>query len=548
MTASLVLLFKFIYDIVKRLTHDGYFRALGSVLLLLLLAGTLELWLVEGRTLLHAFTYAALTMAMNSPYGTGWGPETVGGTLFYIIYHFLGVGLFLLFVLEAGKTMVQSYEEFFKKMAERKAKKQAKKVQNRSIKVLLLVTAITLAISCNAMAAQEEAAPGWLERDTLTGDWGGARTWLKEHGITLKPRLTQFNQGLTSGDDAHNFEYGGKADLLLNADLSKLGLWNGFSLTIHAEYNYGHSVNGRGGTIALVNTALYFPGIQGADRSDLSSVYLGQTFGDSVSLLFGKINIIDLAGTRPFAGGAGIDSFWNIIFAAPPSGTVPPYLFGALLSWRTEPATFGLWVYDPDDMTNKSPLDKPFANGVTFRGTVEFPVTIAGRSGHQGLVALYSTKDGTEKDDPRDTLIPLWPGNRGPRDDRYYFAYTFDQYIYQSKENPGEGFGLFGQFGISDGNPNRLYWSGHVGVGGVGLIPCRSRDNWGAGYYYAAPSPDLKDLLAPIQRIRDEHGWEIFYNFAVTPWLSLGADVQIIKPSLASNTAVFSGLRTVIRF
>jgi porin len=493
MTASLVLLFKFIYDIVKRLTHDGYFRALGSVLLMLLLAATLELWLVEGRTFLHAFTYAALTMAMNSPYGTGWGPETVGGTLFYIIYHFLGVGLFLLFVLEAGKTMVQSYEDFFKKMAERKAKKQAKKVQNRSIKVLLLVTAITLAISCSAMAAQEEAAPGWLERDTLTGDWGGARTWLKDHGITLKPRLTQFNQGLTSGDDAHNFEYGGKADLLINTDLSKLGLWNGLSLTIHAEYNYGHSVNGRGGTIALVNTALYFPGIQGADRSDLSSVYLGQTFGDSVSLLFGKINIIDIAGARPFAGGAGIDSFWNIVFAAPPSGTVPPYLFGALLSWRTEPATFGLWVYDPDDMTNKSPLDKPFANGVTFRGTVEFPVTIACRSGHQGLVALYSTKDGTGKDDPRDTLIPLWPKKVGTENDRYYFAYTFDQYLYQSKENPREGFGLFGQFGISDGNPNRLYWSGHVGVGGAGLIPCRSHDNWGAGYYYAAPSPDLKN-------------------------------------------------------
>ena len=23
--------------------------------------------------------------------------------------------------------------------------------------------------------------PGWLVRDTLTGDWGGGRTWLKEH-------------------------------------------------------------------------------------------------------------------------------------------------------------------------------------------------------------------------------------------------------------------------------------------------------------------------------------------------------------------------------
>lgn len=129
----------------------------------------------------------------------------------------------------------------------------------------------------------------------------------------------------------------------------------------------------------------------------------------------------------------------------------------------------------------------------------------------------------------------------------------FDQYLYQSPANPKEGVGLFGQFGISDGNPNRLYYLAFVGVGGTGLIPGRSRDNWGVGYYYAAPSSDLKDAFAPILRrpilrIRNEQGGEIFYNFAVTPWLILGADLLIIRPSLANDTAVFPGLRTVIKF
>jgi len=398
------------------------------------------------------------------------------------------------------------------------------------------------------LAGTGPTPPGWLERDTLTGDWGGGRTWLKEHGLAFKPRLTQFYQGMTAGAGDQNFEYGGKADLLINADLGRLGLWHGFSMTVHAEYNFGQSVNGRGGTIAPVNTALYFPGIEGADRSDLSSVYFGQRFGDSVSLVAGKINMIDLAAARPFAGGAGIDSFWNIVFTAPPSGTVPPYLFGALLSVRTEPATFGLWVYDPNDMTNKSGFEEPFADGITFRGTVEFPVSIAGRSGHQGLVALYSTKSGNDLGSLDDLLIPQWPNNFKTKNNRYYFAYTFDQYLYQSNKNPKEGFGLFGQFGISDGNPNRLYWSGHVGLGGTGLIPGRSRDNWGVGYYYAAPSNDLKDSLTSVLKIRDEQGVEIFYNFAVTPWFILGADLQIIRPSLANDQAVFLGLRNVIRF
>ena len=422
-------------------------------------------------------------------------------------------------------------------------------MRRRLIEVLLAAALMTFAAGFNALAAQEETPPpGWLERDTLTEDWGGYRTWLKGHGITLKPRLTQYYQGMTSGDGDHDFEYGGKADLLLNTDLGKLGFWHGFSMTVHGEYNFGDSVNGRGGAIAPVNTGLYFPGIEGADRFDLSSVYLGQSFGDPVSLVIGKINIVDIAASRPFAGGAGVDSFWNIVFTAPPSGTVPPYLFGALLSWRTEPATFGFWVYDPNDVSNKTGFEHPFDDGITFRGSVEFPVTIAGRRGHQGFVALYSTKDGTDLASLDDLLLPQWPDKVGTKNDRYYFAYTFDHYLYQSKANPKEGFGLFGQFGISDGNPNRLYWSGHVGVGGAGLIPGRSRDNWGVGYYYAAPSSDLKDSLEPILKIRDEQGWEIFYNFAVTPWLILGADLQIIETSLADEMAVFAGLRTVIRF
>ena len=128
-----MLLFKFGYDIVRRLIHDAYFRALGTAMLMMLLVGTLFFWLAEGRTFLQALAYSAATMAMNSPYGIGWGPKTTGGILFNILYLFLSVGLFLLFVLEAGKTMVQSYEEFFKKMADRNALKHTKKQADADI-------------------------------------------------------------------------------------------------------------------------------------------------------------------------------------------------------------------------------------------------------------------------------------------------------------------------------------------------------------------------------------------------------------------------------
>ena len=127
MTVSVLLLLKFAYDIVKRLIHDAYFRSLGILVLIMAGIGTLFFWLVEGRTFLQALAYAVGTLAMNSPYGHAWGPATTGGIVFNIFYIFLGVGLFLIFVLEAGKTMVQSYEEFTRKMAERRAVKRATK-------------------------------------------------------------------------------------------------------------------------------------------------------------------------------------------------------------------------------------------------------------------------------------------------------------------------------------------------------------------------------------------------------------------------------------
>ena len=50
--------------------------------------------------------------------------------VFQVFYVFLSVGLFLLFVLEAGKTMVQSYEDTSKKIAEREATRRAKNQAN----------------------------------------------------------------------------------------------------------------------------------------------------------------------------------------------------------------------------------------------------------------------------------------------------------------------------------------------------------------------------------------------------------------------------------
>jgi len=45
----------------------------------------------------------------------------------------------------------------------------------------------------------------------------------------------------------------------------------------------------------------------------------------------------------------------------------------------------------------------------------------------------------------------------------------------------------------------------------------------------------------------DEAGLEVFYDFQLTQWCHVGADLQVIRPGLGESTAVLPGLRAVIR-
>ena len=125
MLIELALAGKFIFDIIKRLRNDKVFRTLGFLLFVLILVGTMFFWLVEKLPFISALAYAVGTLAMNSPYKLA--PQSVVGVLFNIVYIFIGVGIYLIFVLEAGKTIISSHTEWERKRAEKKAQKKAAK-------------------------------------------------------------------------------------------------------------------------------------------------------------------------------------------------------------------------------------------------------------------------------------------------------------------------------------------------------------------------------------------------------------------------------------
>ncbi|MFO0795521.1 MAG: carbohydrate porin, partial [Candidatus Brocadiaceae bacterium] len=127
------------------------------------------------------------------------------------------------------------------------------------------------------------------------------------------------------------------------------------------------------------------------------------------------------------------------------------------------------------------------------------------------------------------------------------FIYDFDQYLYTIPGKQSQEFGLFGRFGLTDGEVNPVQEFYSIGLSGKGLIPDRDNDSLGVGYYYLAISDELPRIIE--RRTHDEQGMELYYNVAITPWMHITPDLQVIEPVRENvNTTVVAGVRMKIDF
>jgi porin len=176
----------------------------------------------------------------------------------------------------------------------------------------------------------------------------------------------------------------GRADGFLNLDTAKLGLWLGGGLNTHFEWRSGDVAAYRGGALWPVNSGAALP-LGDPEEIVASSIYLTQRFGDSTSLMLGKINAVDLLAGDPFFGGWGIHRFMNLAFVAPPSGVVPPVIMGGILSHRFSPYSLTLMVFDPDDRTGDYTPHGLFSDGVNISLSGAWAGALFGRSTNVSL-------------------------------------------------------------------------------------------------------------------------------------------------------------------
>ena len=414
--------------------------------------------------------------------------------------------------------------------------KQTRHVEKRAVVVVTIAFLLAATPFTSARAEDADAASSYsgdiFTRSTLTGDWLGLRNDLAAKGVTFDANVTQIEQGVVSGGKNGSWEYGGRGDLTGNLDTQKLGLWPGGFLTAELEGNWNQSVNFKAGSLVAVNTNQLFP-LPTGNNVALPDLSFAQFLSHYVGVLAGKVQTISQGDLNEFAHGKGDTQFFNLAFNVNPALLVVPYstlAAGALVLPTADPneAIVKFVVASATGKASTSGFDD--FNGAIFMSEGRMRTGFFGLTGHQLLGALYSNKKYTSIDQRFATIIS---GQRlAQRDGSWAMYYNFDQFLYEPTKGADQGFGVFGRFGASSGVPVPVQYFYSAGVGGKGMIPTRTDDQFGLGYYYASiNNPTLQGRLFTRSFLRDEWGFEAFYDVALTPWLLLTPDLQVVGPS-----------------
>ncbi len=396
------------------------------------------------------------------------------------------------------------------------------------------------------------------KRSYLTGDWGGARTELADKGFFFSLDLEQTIQGNPRGGRDTNgaFRYSGSADLRFRFDTARMQLWPGGLLELHAETQFGDFLNAKVGS--LVNDDELYP-FPGDPEFMLSHVTYTQALSEHLVVVAGKLDTT-AADENEFAWVGSNNNFlhsslrWNPIAAA----TTPYSTLGAGFMVFDDWFHWSFTVFDSEGVPSRSGFDTVFERGTVYATEARFAWDPFDLQGHQLFGFVYSDKQYLALDyDPRSGLdVPRGLPGRIRRLARniefesrsWAFLYNFDQYIYQEQEDPTQGVGVFGRFGISDGKANPVDSFYSIGLGGKGVLPGRDQDRFGIGYFYTEFSDGI--LLEEFG-VNNTQGVELFYNIEIAPWLHITPDLQVIvDPGGVSDrdTAIVCGIRAQMSF
>jgi porin len=440
----------------------------------------------------------------------------------------------------------------------------------------IVVLGVGLLLASSPVRAQPYVTPptwggDFWSRPRLTGDWGGLRDQLAAKGVVFDVDLLVTPQDTLSGGRSTGGDTWGNADYTLNVDTEKAGLWPGGFLKVSVDSSFGTALT-NSGAIVPVNTATLIPAPNDRTTTLMDATFM-QFLSEKFGLVLGKFDTF-AAGGQEFYGDYNTQ-FLNAAFNFPMTlEQVPVSAFGGgVIVLPTEGTTLSLLALGSDGTPTDNNVGDAFSNGTMLVGSAQVTIKPFGLIGHQNFGFSWTNQErfSLEQDPSNLALIllqdrfprlenpgpvleqilarffpgltvPTVPPNRGSSS--WSVSYAFDQYFWQPAGDSKHGIGVFFSAGASDGNPNPIKYAFLAGLGGKGVASSRPNDTFGV----AVARTQFSSAFIPYLRERvdlgldHEDAFEAFYNLALTGWLSITADLQVIDPAL-KKTLPPSGLR-----
>jgi porin len=386
------------------------------------------------------------------------------------------------------------------------------------------------------MRSLDDLAKSWFDWENVTGDWGGARPWLVEHGVF--PAIVYSVEPFTNlhgGVERREPRALGNLDLTLTVDSGRLGAWKGGTLFVYGESLVGQGLGiqeDAGNPVDVVTT------LEAEPFSRLAEYYVAQRLlGDRLALKVGKQDA-----NTDFAASFVTAAFLNAGISPPsniPMPTFPTPSPG--LALRVRPTE---WLSLAGGTYGGKPQPENFDDGGFADGDL-FSIGEAALSLAPGrLPGNYRGGAWLLEAD-----VPEFPSSATPRlADRGWGLYALvDQLLWpESAADDGtpdrQGASGFVEVSWAPPDRSRVELSASAGVVYRGPIPGRDDDHAGTAVVFAVPTPRLSG------RTR-ETVVEWFYEAELTPWFAVQPDAQwIVAPRGRGADAFVLGLRAVVEF
>jgi porin len=398
-------------------------------------------------------------------------------------------------------------------------------------------------------SADSAAAESWshnlLQAERLTGDWGGSRTYLEEHGVRFSIYYNHYYAHKDNGgkveksDGAHS----GSVDLIGQFNLEKLNLIPGGAILVHAKTLYSDSINDDVG--ALGNPIDDADGDRGPY---IAQLYYQQSLADrKFEFRVGYLDQQTMLDRNAFANSED-KQFMNTYLDN--NNAIIPLAVGPGIAVFFNPSrhlSFVLGTANAQSKPYQASFDTLFNGDWDYYGYFETDLHYRTPFPHDALPGnfriglFFDPRDKTEFDsDPADPDISH---------DDIGFYLTADQMMYLEPESLDEGLGIFVRYGWREGKINKIEQFYSAGLQYRGLLPSRDDDKLGVAFYAALGSDEYQDGVD--SDFDKETGYEAYYLFQLTPALTVTPAVQYLSQpgALTSRSdALIGALRVRFSF